>query len=56
MYLYFRENESEKKLGCYYCAPDVKNQQQDKQKYIVCFITEEQKTLDVYPLWSIPAR
>ena len=50
-FAYFRDSESDKKLVCYYCVPDVKNHtdQQDRQKYIVCFITEEQRNLDVYP-------
>ena len=47
----YRNGESDKKWVCYYCAPELKRQteQEDKQQYIVCFITEEHRQLDVYP-------
>ena len=45
----FSESDSDKKWACYYCVPELKNatEQLDK-KYVVCFITKEQRQIDVY--------
>ena len=53
-YFLYSETDSDKKWACYYSVPELKytTEQQDK-KYIVCFITEEHRQIDVYPLNNV---